>query len=146
MRALVPLRVPAGWLVEYNTFVEFGPDRAPAADDYRWHHSEDLLQIRSCKVVDGAWQADPDGYLVDLGWYPDGEPTGAYRLVVVRPDFRGDTVIEVSHREQSVIRQAIEICVAGITRGTALSDIAEEVLRVVTDTSGDARAPDPPRH
>ncbi|MEJ3745003.1 hypothetical protein WEI85_17115 [Actinomycetes bacterium KLBMP 9797] len=132
MRALVPLRVPAGWLVEYNTFVEFRPDRPPTVDDYLWHHTEDLLQIRSCKVVDGAWQVDPDGFLVDLGWYPDGEPTGAYRLVVVRPDFRGDTVIEVSHRKQSVIRQAIETCIAGITNGAAVSAIAEEVRDVIS--------------
>jgi hypothetical protein len=131
MRALVPLRVPAGWLVEYNTLVEFGPDSPPTGDDYRWHHTEDLLQLRSCTVVDGAWQVDPDGFLVDLGWYPDGEPTGAYRLVVVRPDFRGDTVIEVSHREQSVICQAIESCIAGITNGAAIPAIAEEVRDVV---------------
>jgi hypothetical protein len=118
--ALVPLRVPAGWLVEYNTFVESGP-----------HHSQDLLQMRSCRVVDGAWQVDPDGYLVDLGWYPDADPTGAYRLVVVRPDFRGDTVIEVSHREQSVIRQAIEACIAGITDRAAIPAIAEAVHEII---------------
>jgi uncharacterized protein YoaH (UPF0181 family) len=132
MRDLVPLRVPAGWLVQHNTFVEFLADHPPTADDYLSYCTEDLLQMRSCKLFDGAWHVDPEGFVVDLGWYPDGEPSGTYRLIVVRPDLCGETVLEFSHRNQRAICEAIETCTARITSGVAILTVAEEVRRIVS--------------
>ncbi len=131
MRPLTPLRVPAGWLVRYNTLVEFPPNQPLTAEDYRWYHTEDLLQMSSCKLVDGVWQVDREGFLVDLGWYPDGEPNGTYGLIVVRPDFHGETVLDAQHRDQRIICEAIEVCVAAITGGAEIAAIADEVRHIV---------------
>lgn len=119
MPALLPLRIPAGWLVRYNAFTE----------DERWHHTEDLLQLSSCTLVDGTWQPDPEGFLVDLGWYPEGDPDGAYGLVVARPDFSGEIVVEARHRDPRTICEAVEACLGSIGDGASDAAIAAEVRR-----------------
>lgn len=71
---LQPLRIPAGWTVKYNTFSEYDPEKDGA--EYSYELQEDLLQLANKNL------------LIDLGWYPNGDVDGSYKLFLV--DMNGD--------------------------------------------------------
>ena len=68
MNKLQPLRIPTGWSVKYNSFTEYDPDDAAEHFD---ELCEDLLQLENGDL------------LIDLGWYPEGDITGQYRLYLL---------------------------------------------------------------
>lgn len=72
---------------------------------------QDMLQIEL-----------PGSVFIDVGWYPDWDPKGEYRLVVFRDTF--DNPIEPMLRSQDVkqIRQAIYKYVAKYVSGAPDSD------------------------
>ena len=63
--ALQPLRIPSGWLVEYNRLTEYELKDGP---EYKDLLRADLLQLKRGKI------------LIFLGWYPATDPQGAYVL------------------------------------------------------------------
>lgn len=81
---LYPLRIPGGWLVKFNIFVE----EEPIIEDGRFINadafSEDLLSLEY------AW-TEHDGksaqIVLDLGWYPAGDINGQYILRLVRDSY-----------------------------------------------------------
>ncbi|GAA3413629.1 hypothetical protein ACFFNY_06875 [Paenibacillus hodogayensis] len=69
----VPLRVPSGWRVRFNEFTEADSDSF--VDEYHeqlWEFKEDLLQFEY-----------DDKRILDLGWYPEFNPKGRYKLVLI---------------------------------------------------------------
>ena len=78
---LQPLRIPAGWAVLYHDLREIDP--SPEAFAGSWLR-EDLLQLKN----------DRADVLVDVGWYPEGDPDGKYSVVMYRGDFRGQRMHE----------------------------------------------------
>jgi hypothetical protein len=70
---LQPLRIPTGWKVEWNTFLDVEPT-FESGDHESMGFSEDLLQLSN------KWSS----VLLDLGWYPDCDPHGAFRLLAIR--------------------------------------------------------------
>ena len=78
---LQPLRVPAGWTVQYHDLREIDPSPAAFADTLL---REDLLQLKNRRT----------NVLVDVGWYLDGNPDGGYAVVVHRGDFQGEQLHE----------------------------------------------------
>ena len=70
-RAARQTPIPTGWNVTWNTLTEpEGDADIPPVDDL----SQDLLQL----------QSSVRGILIDVGWYPDWNPEGSYRLVCIR--------------------------------------------------------------
>ena len=66
---LQPLRIPAGWFISYNMFSEYDPDTD--GEEYCFELCEDLLQLKNKNL------------LIDLGWYPEGDINGNYKLYLV---------------------------------------------------------------
>jgi hypothetical protein len=93
-RPLQPLRIPSNWQVTYNEFREIDPADAKAAAYLR----EDLFQAfnRLTKI------------LIDVGWYPDGDPEGGYVLSAHRDDFHGEELLRREARTRGAIVEAIE--------------------------------------
>lgn len=85
MAELMRLRLPAGWAVCYNSF---GDEDMVVEDGWitNFHHyKEDLLWLESMRLsAAGQQELNPTGWLVDLGWYPDGDPGGSFSLVIFR--------------------------------------------------------------
>lgn len=75
---LQPLRIPIGWLVEWNTFSEAEASFS-TYDDLSWEFSEDMLLL----THRGAHVA------IDLGWRPGHRADGAFVLTAAR--MRGDS-------------------------------------------------------
>lgn len=66
---LQPLRIPAGWFVSYNTFSEYDP--GTDSEEYCFELCEDMMQLKNKNL------------LIDLGWYPEGDIKGNYKLSLV---------------------------------------------------------------
>ena len=97
---LLRLRVPTGWRVNYNDFREI----APAGD--RDGLKEDLFQ---------AYHANTNR-LLDLGWYPNGDPSGGFRIEVYVGDFGGERLHSVSSADRAWIVVELERLLASIAR------------------------------
>ena len=94
---LQPLRISPGWLISYNMFSEYDPD----VDDksFCYELCEDMLQLKN------------NNLLIDLGWYPDGDIKGSYKLylVDVTKDSPFETPLEVySSKSKKEIVSTIE--------------------------------------
>ena len=97
------LRIPTGWLVEWNSLTEppEGKDRPPLDD-----LTQDLLLLRNQHF----------GVLVDLGWYPEFSPRGHFRLTALRLENGQDAQVEAwdsplrvkKSRSYSKIRATLE--------------------------------------
>src|SRR5947209_4319067 len=94
MPPLQPLRIPAGWVVEYNDFREADPS-AHSIETFLL--CEDLLQLRHPKA----------GLLVDVGWYGNAE-SGEFAVFVQAGDFQGDRLHEFRSRDRLVIVVEVE--------------------------------------
>ncbi|MGK9268220.1 hypothetical protein KXR56_16350 [Bacillus inaquosorum] len=69
------LRIPAGWTVDYITLKDTDPKTLEASDDaWLFDFNQDLLQI-SHKTKN---------LLLDVGWYPEGDPTGSYGIELIK--------------------------------------------------------------
>ena len=66
---LQPLRIPAGWYIKYNMFSEYDPDTD--GREYSYELCEDLLQL------------EHEYLMIDLGWYPQSDINGSYKLYLV---------------------------------------------------------------
>lgn len=65
------LRIQAGWTVEKNDFCECEPDSCEECDNYLY---EDLFQLANRRF----------GLVIDLGWYPECDRNGGYKLVLIK--------------------------------------------------------------
>ena len=78
---LQPLRIQAGWMINYNNFTEYDPEIHP--EEASTELSEDLLQLSTVR----------GNLIIDLGWYPGGDSAGNYLLLLVK-DFDWETPLE----------------------------------------------------
>jgi hypothetical protein len=119
-RDLVPLRVPNGWAVLYNVYfadveMEISAANRIVNDEA---YKQDLLWIKQVGLIrpGSEYGILDDGYQLDLGWYPDSDPTGAYRLVVMRRSW-DDVLFDLTSADRHVVARAIERVMDGFTRG-----------------------------
>lgn len=93
---LQPLRIQAGWRIEYNNFTEYDMDIHGVDDLFELH--EDLLRLRHINRK----------LIIDLGWYPSYEIDGSYLLMFVK-NFDWDNPLEqISTRSKKEIIACIE--------------------------------------
>ena len=106
---LQPLRVPMGWVAEYNVLYEIDPGSPFITDDNRGaFFSQDLLQFMHPRR----------SRLVDVGWYPHGDVAeGAYGLVVYEGDFRGRLIHEFRTRSRVELVSELERVMAAVSGG-----------------------------
>lgn len=83
---LIPLRIPACWVVRWNQFnIE--------------NKSEDLLWVEH--VTPGG--AQPDGLFIDVGFYQN-----IYRAVMRKDNWEGDPRMDLLSEDVDIIVEAIE--------------------------------------
>ena len=76
---LQPLRISRGWTVGYNEFTEIEPYSdikvVGLPDEDVWElFLQDLLQLKH----------EYHNVTIDLGWVPEAEPEGSYKLTVLK--------------------------------------------------------------
>ncbi|RCW40297.1 hypothetical protein [Paenibacillus prosopidis] len=107
---LVPLRIPPGWMVNFNQFTEANPDAFKNDDyEYKWEFNEDILQFDHIK----------NNRTVDLGWYPEFNPKGKYKIVLINssdPDWQ-NPIYKFLSRDINEIIEKIEYVLEEVSNG-----------------------------
>lgn len=81
--SLVPLCVPAGWKVDHNSFFAINiSEDSEYTQKTAKYLVEDLIYIHSYHID----QARNQTFHLDLGWYPDMDLSGQYRLTIAEGD------------------------------------------------------------
>lgn len=93
---LQPLRIQAGWKIEYNNFTEYDIDIHGSNDLFELN--EDLLRLYSEKA----------NLVIDLGWYPCHDIDGKYMLSLVK-DYKWDCpLVQITSKSKKEIIACIE--------------------------------------
>ncbi len=93
---LQPLRLQAGWKIEFNNFTEYDTDLH--GENALHELCEDLLRLYNEKV----------NLIIDLGWYPGCDISGHYVLELIK-DFKWDYPLErISTKSKKEIIAYIE--------------------------------------
>lgn len=78
---LQPLRIPPGWTVRQNILLELCPTQAddfeiegPGSRDPWLLFSQNLLHLK---------ETSSGRIALDVGWYPDSDPSGQYGVLLV---------------------------------------------------------------
>jgi hypothetical protein len=107
---LQPLRVPAGWAVEYNNgLYELGPSPEQVPEVERiWLFKQDMLQMRHGRR----------DRLLDLGWSPEGDlERGHYALALYEGDCCGRLLHEYATRDRLALVAEIERLLRAVAEG-----------------------------
>jgi len=107
-RRLAALRIPSGWTVMFNNLVEIDEVEALTDPERRAYLSQDLLSIHTAR-------GEPR-ITLDVGWYPDEDPSGTYRLVLLR-DSWDDILARLESRRHAVITRGIDLCLEMVNEG-----------------------------
>ncbi|MEQ9235911.1 hypothetical protein [Coleofasciculus sp. E2-BRE-01] len=123
---LFPLKIPSGWAVIHNSFGDQDPviDNGCIVNDE--FYSEDLLSIEPIRFNGTTWIIDHNGYALDLGWYPESDPNGCYRITLLRGNWN-NVILKLESRDRYKICAVIEQCFNLITQG--IND--EEISRLI---------------
>ena len=120
---LFSLRVPSGWAIVRHNFGDVDPiieDGVIVNDEF---YSEDLLSIEGLRFSESGWVADPEGYVLDLGWYPEANPKGCFCLTLLREDW-DQVLLKRESQDRHKIHKLIEECFSLITQGATDDEIA----------------------
>jgi|GEM_PF-1061365 len=145
-RELVPLRVPSGWAVIFNIFVEI-PDRADlTAQEIDSFLTEDILSIEQLRLAGPHWETDPEGTLIDLSWSDSGSIDGEYVLTVVPTGWDGPTAT-LRDDDQELIRTAIELVFTEVRAGRTTAELTVSLQQLTQQWNVHAAAAQhtPPR-
>lgn len=100
MVKLQSLRIPAGWEIVINKFLD-ADVRQYDPDSTIWFDlTQDILHIRSTRKRSNA--------AIDLGWYPENDSTGAFHLIVIKEDNWENPLEEFDSRSKDEIVEKIE--------------------------------------
>ncbi len=120
---LMSLTIPSTWAVIYNSFGDEDPVIRNGSIENDAYYKEDLLSIERLQFNGTGWSTEPNGYVLDLGWYPEADPQGRYCLPLLRGDW-DTTLVKYESRDRRQIRAAIERCLDLVAQGVADQDIA----------------------
>jgi hypothetical protein len=123
---LVPLRIPSGWEVRFNNLVELRSPTTLTEEERDAYLSQDLLLLRSTAPEPGP----SAGFVLDVGWTPDGSLDGAYRLRVGR-EAGGEPQVRLDSVHVEIVRDAIELCLNRLNEGLSL----ERIQRLLDDAT-----------
>jgi hypothetical protein len=104
---LQPLRVPTGWVVEFNNgLYEIDPSPELIPPEERWLlFKQDMLQMKH----------EHFNRLLDLGWRPEGDlDTGQYGVEVYEGDHRGKLLYQFATKDRSALVAEIERLLAAV--------------------------------
>lgn len=102
MFKLQSLRIPPGWEMVINKFLEIDVEQYSSDSDIWLDFTQDIMYIkRKSKRKD-------KNIAIDLGWYPDNDPKGSFHLLVIKDDNWEEPIEEFDSRNKEEIVNKIE--------------------------------------
>lgn len=90
MPTLQPLDLHSNWKVIMNEFYDIEPTQSNFESELRFYFMEDILEIKN-KV---------NNTFIHLGWYPEFDPEGSYKIFVFDTDFEGKLLTEFESKSK----------------------------------------------
>lgn len=100
MIKLQSLRIPSGWEVVINKFLDVDVTQCSSEEDVWLDLTQDILHIRST--------IKKNKIGIDLGWYPENDSTGAFHLIVIEDGNWEEPLQEIDSRDKDEIVNQIE--------------------------------------
>lgn len=112
---LQPLRIPAFWTVKHYQFMDIEPEELDTKDD-KWLtlFVEDILQIEKHFKRKINKKIEQQTVSIDLGWYPDGDPSGKFHLVAILNHNWEAPFLQFTSRSKKEIVETLEYWLFGI--------------------------------
>lgn len=109
-RKLQSLRIPGGWTVVFNEFANIDPMEISDEDEDKWlfYLSEDLLYLSAQSTRKQNKQTQIQTLGIDLGWYPEGDPNGSFKLQAILDENWENPLLEFSSRNKDKIVETLE--------------------------------------
>ena len=127
-RPLVSLRIPSGWAVVFNNFVEMDDPFTLTSDERDAYLAQDVLALQTVSIgPDGAWSSSDDGLVLDVSWRPAADPEGRYVVAIVRSSWE-DVLLRFEHKDQVVAKNAIELSMHLLAEGYS-PELAQRALQ-----------------
>lgn len=106
---LQPLRIPPGWEFVLNKLENLEPETL-TKDDRRWLFSfvEDILYLYSKPKQKRNKKTIEQTIGIDLGWYPDGQPDGHFRLIAILDNHWENPLLEFTSRRKEEVVKTLE--------------------------------------
>ncbi|MDZ7951658.1 hypothetical protein [Nostoc sp. DedQUE09] len=126
---LFQLKIPSGWAIIHNSFGDEDPvvcDGVIVNDEF---YNEDLLSIERIQFNETDWSTDLTGHVFDLGWYPESDPKGSYRLTLLRGDWN-NVVVQFESKDRVKIHAIIEKLFDLITQGVDDQEISRLIKSI----------------
>ena len=98
---------PCGWTVSYNKLSILDPEALPEGDRRWLDFTEDILQLSAHRRRRRNRRQEEQTLVLDLGWYPDSDPAGCFRLAAVL-DGDEDPLLVFSSRSRAEIVERLE--------------------------------------
>ncbi|WP_459480887.1 hypothetical protein [Clostridium saccharoperbutylacetonicum] len=105
---LQSLKIPGGWEIVQNRFLDIEPEELNKDDDIWDEFTQDILQIQHKKR----------NVIIDLGWYPDIDPCGHYRVVAIKDTNWESPIERYESRSKEDIKNKIEFLLEKFSRNT----------------------------
>ena len=84
---LQPLRIPSGWTIMFNKLENMEPKEISPEDKiWLYAYTEDILYMYTNISQKNNKKTEEQKLAIDLGWYPDGDPNGSFRLLAILDD------------------------------------------------------------
>ncbi|AMW31309.1 MAG: hypothetical protein P5702_07535 [Limnospira sp. PMC 1291.21] len=120
---LVPLHIPSGWAILHNSFGDVDPVIEHGYIINGEFFNENLLSAKPIEFNGTDWVTVGDGYLLQLGWYPEYRPEGCYRLTVSQGSGDQKIVVKYESKEREEIRQVLQRCLGWVSRRVGIDEI-----------------------
>ncbi len=106
---LQPLRIPANWTILQHKLMNIEPEKLNKNDD-KWltMFVEDILQIERHLKRKINKKVEQQKLIIDLGWYPDSEPSGNFRLVAILNNNWEFPLLQFTSRSKKEILETLE--------------------------------------
>lgn len=106
---LQPLRIPPGWTFVFNKLQDLEPDSIERQDKiWLFAFTQDIMYLYAVVRKKRDHQVEEQKISIDLGWYPDGEPDGQFRMQALLNDNWEAPLMEFASRSKKEVVETLE--------------------------------------
>lgn len=109
-------------MIAFNRFFEISAPEKLTQKERDTRLAQDLLSLEHMRAGKGGWEPVPDGYIIDLGWYPHGDLNGSYVLSLIHGGW-DNLVVEFKNRNCHAVATAIRDITRMIDLGGSAASI-----------------------
>lgn len=109
-KRLKPFRIASNWKIMWNKLEDIEPDDINPDDDaWLFVFLQDMVYITTEYTYKKDKKTIKRTLAIDLGWYPDGDVNGNYRLVAILDDNWSEPILEMETRSTKEVADTMEL-------------------------------------